>query len=251
MAGPARSLISSIIEPGQKIEFQSVRMEEGELSNGEKRVYRSAVFDVISEDSIEIMMPTEGTKMILLPVGRVYAMVFFVGKNLYSCDAEVVDRYKRDNAVLLAMKIISNLRRFQRREYYRFSCSLTMNSRNLEEEEIRAFEENKSILIPELPLKQGIILDISGGGLRFLATQAYDVGSLIYCTYILNSKTLNKEYNLVGEVLESKEMPEKPGVFEHRVRFTNIKESERDEIIRYIFDEERKIRRKEMGEDRN
>ena len=248
MAGSSQSLISSIIQPGQKIEFQSVRTEEGELLNGEKRVYKSAVFDVISEDSIEIMMPTEGTKMILLPVGRTYAMVFFVGKNLYSCDAEVVDRYKRENAALLVMKIISNLRRFQRREYYRLSCSLTMNSRNLEEEEIQAFKENKSILIPELPLKQGVILDISGGGLRFIATQPYEKGSMIFCTYTLTSDNGSKDYSLMGEVLEVKELPSKPGVFEHRVEFKNIRESDRDEIIRYIFDAERKLRQKEIGE---
>ncbi len=242
-------LFESIVAPGQKVEYQSLHAAQGEAGeSGQRRVYKGAVFDVLSEDSFEITMPTEGTKMILLPVGREYSMVFYVGKTLYQCDVQIYDRYKRDNIYILAMHVTSNLVKFQRRAYYRFSCSLAMNSRTLEEDEIRAFEEKENILLPELPLRQGVILDISGGGLRFIATQPYEKGSMIFCTYTLTGDNGSKDYSLMGEVLEVKEMPSKPGVFEHRVEFKNIRESDRDEIIRYIFDAERKLRQKEIGE---
>ena len=185
--------------------------------------------------------------MILLPVGRDYSMVFYVGKGLYQSDVRVLDRYKKESVYLLALQVTSNLRKFQRRAYYRFSCSLAMNSRTLEEDEIKAFEEKQNILLPELPLRQGVIMDISGGGLKFIATVPYEKGNLIFCTYSLERENGPKEYNLVGEVLEVHEVAGRPGVYEHRVKFTNIRESERDEIIRYIFDEERKQRRKEAG----
>ncbi len=244
-----KSLFETLILPGQKVEYQSIHPEPGEESSGHRKVYKSAVYDVLSEETFEITMPSEGTRMILLPVGREYSMVFYVGKSLYQCDVRVRERYKRENVYILLMEAFSNLRKFQRREYYRYSCSLAMNTRVLEEEEIKAFEEKQDMILPELPLKQGVILDISGGGLRFIATQPYEKGSMIYCTYSLKEGASIKEYNLVGEVLDMSEVPAKPGVYQHRVQFKNIRDAERDEIIRYIFDAERKQRKKELGED--
>ena len=66
------------------------------------------------------------------------------------------------------MELTSNLRKYQRREYYRFSCALEMNSRKLEPEEVKAVDRNQLYLVPGLPAKRSVIVDISGGGLRFV-----------------------------------------------------------------------------------
>ena len=142
------------------------------------------------------------------------------------------------------VELTSNLRKYQRREYYRFSCALEMNSRPLQEEEVQAIEKNSVILTPELPLQRSVIVDISGGGLRFVAEYAYEVGSLILCRYFLWIDGENKEYNLCGKVLSVKEVDNRPGFFEHRVQYVNMDKDNREEIIRYIFNEERKIIRK-------
>lgn len=100
--------------------------------------------------------------------------------------SRIVDRYKSNNVYVLVMELTSNLRKYQRREYYRFSCALDMCARNLEEEEIEALEKNSPYeLQPGLPLKHSVIVDISGGGLRFLSSQKYEPGSLILCSYHL------------------------------------------------------------------
>ena len=136
---------------------------------------------------------------------REYNLVIYAGNNLYQCFARVIDRYKSDNIYTLVVELTSNLRKYQRREYYRFSCALEMNSRKLEEEEVRAIEEKDpySNLIPGLPLKRSVIEDISGGGLRFLSTHPYEPGSLIYIGYNLLVGGKKKEYELVGKVLSS------------------------------------------------
>ena len=56
-----------------------------------------------------------------------------------------------------------------------------------------------------------------------------------------------KEYNLTGRVLEVSEVSNRENVFEHRVQYINMDVDEREEIIRYIFNEDRKHRRKERG----
>jgi len=240
-------MLSKYIEVGAKLELQSVRRIKVEAKPGEeevKRIYSSKVYDIISDERLEILMPMEQTKLILLPVDGEYDLCFYTDNGLYQCFAKVVDRYKDNNVYVLAMDLTSNLRKFQRREYYRFSCALEMDSRELVEEEIESLNLN-NVLQPELPLKRSVIVDISGGGLRFVSNLEYAKDSLILCKYSLIIDGAPREYNLIGKVLAVAERENRPGVYEHRVQYVNMDVDEREEIIKYIFNEERKNRHKE------
>lgn len=246
------NMISNFIEPGNKIEIQMVEpKKEKEKGQDAPKTYVSQIQDILSENQLEIVMPMEQSKLILLPMDRDYNLVIYTGNGLFQCFARVIDRYKSNNIYILVVEMTSNLRKYQRREYYRFSCALEMNSRNLEEEEVRAIEERDpySNLIPGLPLKRSVIVDISGGGLRFLSTHPYEPGSLIYISYNLLVGGKMKEYELVGKVLSSNKMENRKGSYEHRVQYVDIDVDVREEIIKYIFEEERKHRKKErLGE---
>ncbi len=241
-------MLSNIVVAGQNVDIQSVnktdgREEQDELE--ERKIYKTKVLDILTEDQLEVLMPMERTKLILLPIDGEYDLCFYTKNGLYQCYAKVIDRYKSDNLYILVMELTSNLRKHQRREYYRFSCALEMNSRKLEMEEVKAVEKKQLHLVPGLPLKRSVIVDISGGGLRFIASQQYDAGCLIYCTYNLFIKGTPKKYNLVGKVLDSHEIENKKGMYEHRVQYINMKADVREEIIKYIFEEERKHRHNE------
>ena len=239
-------MISKYVELGDKLELILVEGVSGKNNEMTKRVYSSKINDIISEDRLEILMPMEKTKLVLLPVDAEYDMAIYSRNGLYQCFVRVVDRYKSDNMYLLVVELTSNLRRNQRREYYRFSCALEMCSRSLETEEIEAIEHDEMFnLVPGLPLKRSGIVDISGGGLRFISEQKYDEGSLIYCSYHLLVNGTRKLYELVSKVLEVKPVENRKGVFEHRVQYINISEGVREQIIRYIFQEERKNMKKD------
>ena len=75
----------------------------------------------------------------------------------------------------------------------------------------------------------------------------YENGTLIYLTYNLSSEKIQKTYNLVGKILSVKELENRRGTFEHRVQYINIDNQQREEIIRYIFEEERKNRQRKNG----
>lgn len=242
-------MLSRLIVPGNKIELSAVERLRPEEVKEDKKVYISQVFDILSEDRMEVTMPMEKTKLILLPVDMVYDMIIHTSSgSLYQCFARVIDRYRSNNIYILVMELTSNLRRYQRREYYRFSCALEMCSRELKEEEAEAVELNEDFqLEPGLPLKRSVIIDISGGGLRFIANHQYAEGSLIYCKYHLLLEGQEKEYSLIAKVLHVKPVENRKGVFEHRIQYVDIDVDEREEIIRYIFQEERKNRKKETG----
>lgn len=240
-------MLSKYVVPGNRLEIQAVERIKNADETERKKIYQTQVYDVLSEDRLEIMMPMEKTKLILLPVDVEYDLYIYTSAGLYQCFARVIDRYKADAKYILLMELTSNLRKFQRREYYRLSCALDMDSRLLEKEEIQAVEKKDNYLVPGLPLKRSIIVDISGGGIRFVGDYAYDLDSMICCRYHLVIDGRDKEYMLVARVISVRELEDKKGIFEHRAQYVNINTLEREEIIRFIFEEERKNRKREKG----
>ena len=239
-------MLTRYVKPGEKVELQTVeRSILGSVSD--KKAYTSKVYDVISDEQIEILMPMEKTKLILLPVDGEYDVCFYTKQGLFQCYVRIIDRYKSDNTFILLCEPTSNLRKYQRREYYRFSCILNMDSRELVEEELEAMEKNELVFQPGLPLQKSVIVDISGGGVRFVSNYRYEKETIIYLTYKLMIAGKEKTYEIAGKILASKPIENRPGEFEHRLQHMNINNMEREEIIRYIFEEERKNRRKENG----
>ena len=250
-------LLSKYVIPGSRVDLQAIEHSKKKYAqndgsgNEERKSYQSQVIDVISDDRVEIAMPMEKSRLVLLPVDADFDLFFYTDGGLYQCYARVVDRYKNNSLYVLVFDLISNLRKHQRREYYRFSCALEMNSRQLKEEEETALSEDQSgeqTLTPQLPLKSSVIVDISGGGLRFVANYAYEPQSLILCKYSLLIHGESKEYNLVGKVLSVRALESRKDAYEHRVQYVNMNAAEREEIIKYIFDEERRTLKNQMGD---
>lgn len=234
-------MLSKYIFPGDRIELQAVSRVKKD--DEEKKVYTSRVYDVLSDDRLEIIMPMEKTKLILLPIDGEYDVCFYTSLGLYQCFTRIIDRYKSNNVYVLVLELTSNLRKHQRRNYFRYSCVLDMKMRELKREEVQAAEANQVSLVPGLPLRRSIIVDISGGGIRFIADHEYEEGSLVYCTYKLASNDFGKDYEVVGKILSAKPVANRPGEFEHRVQYVNLDNDTREEIIKFIFEEERKLRR--------
>ena len=76
---------------------------------------------------------------------------------------------------------------------------------------------------------------------------AYEPESLICCKYHLVIEGKDKEYTLISQIISVRELEEKPGLFEHRAKYINIDTLDREEIIKFIFEEERKNRKREKG----
>ncbi len=242
-------MLSKYVVVGNRVELQAVKRLNlnDDSANEERKVYSTKVYDIVSDERIELLMPMEQTKLILLPIDGEYELCFYTDNGLYQCLAKVVDRYRDNNIYVLALDLTTNLRKYQRREFYRFSCALEMNSRELLKEELESLNQSHNALQPELPLKRSVIVDISGGGLRFVSNLEYEKGSMILCNYNLVVDGVQKHYSLVGKVLSVEELENRPGVYEHRVQYVNMDVDDREEIIKYIFNEERKNRHKEKG----
>ena len=91
-------MLSRFVEVGSKVELRALEHGLGESgAENTTKVYQSRVLQILSEDTLEISMPMEQTRLILLPVESEYDMVFFEENSLYQCFSRIVDRYKSNN----------------------------------------------------------------------------------------------------------------------------------------------------------
>jgi c-di-GMP-binding flagellar brake protein YcgR len=246
--------ISDITSLGDKIDIQLVqqleRAEQGETTEP-IRTYKSSLFDYRQDKEIEIAMPTENGRMVLFQVGLRVRMLFYTKKGLYVCYGAVKKRYKKDNLFMMAMLVTSEPKKYQRREFFRIENSLEIRYVVIPEE--LAFVESTEALYAQLQsqdlLKQtktAITCDISGGGIRFSADEQLEKDSYAVVIVRLIDDKLDHTFYLVTEIVEAIRAENNLEKFIHRGKFMFKDLKDRETIVRYVFEEERRIRRKEM-----
>ncbi len=236
-------MIDQILSPGDKVELRSmiqVELDDGTMGT---KLYRTDITDVRDDGMLEIAMPMEKTKLILLQVDSQYEACFFTLGGMYRANLRIVDRQKVDNQYLLLAEFVTALAKFQRREYYRFMCVAEAMVKNITMSQVHAINQNLSYLIPMADATKAVIVDISGGGLRFISKSPFKTDSLIQIQFELKNREGSREYLLAGKVVMSGKIPNRENEFENRVKFVDLDETSREEIIKYIFGEERKNRK--------
>ena len=238
-------MISKYINVGDRIDIESIKNTSS--SSTERKTYKSQVFDIELEDRIKVAMPMEQGRVILLPVDEEFNLCFYTPSGLFQCLGRVADRYKSNNIFVLVMDLTTDIRRYQRREYYRLNCVLSMKSTMINQSDVASYSEKVQFIDTDLTFDNGTMVDISGGGARFISNVKYPKDSNILFTFDLFVNDKLTSYKLLGKVLLSQEIQGREGEYEHRIMFVNIMNDDRESIIKYIFEEERKIRRREKG----
>jgi c-di-GMP-binding flagellar brake protein YcgR len=245
-------LLQELTRLGDKIDIQLIQQlemqERGELT-GTIRTYKSSVFDYISDTEMEIAMPTENGRMVLFQIGLRCKLLFYSKKGLYTCNATVQKRYKKENFFVLAMQQTSKIVKFQRREFFRIDCMLKVRYVPITEEiaalsstEDLFMEIQKEAYIDKY--KDAVTLDLSGGGMRFSSNESLEAGSFIVTKLRLSGEHTDQLHYLVTRVIASAPMDNGSGKYVNRGQFLFKNLRDRENIVRYVFDEERRVRRK-------
>lgn len=247
---------SNVIRVGDKIDIRILQQVELADRSGQGPViYKSKVQDIKKDDLLEVSMPTNGGKMVLLPAGVRYEFIFYTKAGLYRCVAQIKDRYKVNNLFMLLIEPKSPLEKFQRREYFRFGCAMDMEYQCITEEEARIADMEKlkqthKEKFPEDRIRHGIAVDLSGGGIRFVGEDELQRDEFVFISILLRS--MDKDYllELAGRVLSGRRVETSPNSakrevkYEYRVQFLTKDQKKREMIIKYIFEQERKNRQK-------
>lgn len=253
---------SNLLEIGNKIDM--VRINNNLNMGKQDKHYVSQLLECDGTNIAKIAMPISNGVITPLEIGATYYLSFFTNNGVFACQAVILKRYKEKKIHLLEVKFISNLQKNQRRQYYRLDCLLDMEYRIETPEELGYLkklrdndflsEEEMNQDVEKIKKMQGAwhhttVTDISGGGLRCNSEYECKKDDIVWIKLRLHYSTSVKELKVSAVVIASKPLDNKHGFFENRVEFTNIRRADRETIIRFIFEEERRIRRREKGLD--
>ncbi len=238
-----------ILNLGNKIEMQEILTTLKDDPERENRVYTSQLleFDETDEDVLNIAMPIFEGKLIALEVGRRFLLYFYAGKGMYTAECVIENRYKTKNIYVLVVRLQTALKSFQRRQYFRLDHTMEVQYKILSEEDdkfLRLMDKLSDEFLERPYDGTGVTIDISGGGLKYVSKHQHAKGDKILFHITLDLGTLVKTVDAVAKVIASIPARNKADVYENRIEFCKIQDSDRETIIKYIFQTERNMRKK-------
>ena len=96
-------------------------------------------------------------------------------------------------------------------------------------------------------VREGTAQNISGGGIRFVTGQSIKQNQNILLVIRLTNEYSDETFYLPGQVIATEKHPAIEEMYIHRVKFLFRDLRDREKIVRFVFEEERRIRRKEVG----
>lgn len=210
------------------------RVEISLEKNGETvKTYTSLVEDIYGNNKVLIYMPISYGKLVKLPVNEIYTFVFITDKRMFKYNGKITKYININKFNFMIIELLSEGEKIQRREFFRFNCMLPLKFQKLEQEETIDSDKDTTLL-------KGIIKDIGGGGIRFLSDESLKEGDKIKCLI-----KLKDDYIIVlGKLLYKEKFPRSVYVYQYRIKFINIKQEDQEKIIRFIFEEQRRLARK-------
>lgn len=239
-------MADEIIKLGMRIEISDEFVTEEDRDA--KPLYISQVQNLFSNGDFEIDMPIYQRQLVLLHNGSRYKFLFYGEKYNYEAIVLIKDRYKADNRYLLRVQLITQPEKVQRREYYRCCTTFDVKFHDLTESEINSpqlseiMNRYNGINLKPL-LTEGIVLDISGGGMKMVTKFPNEVGSYKRLIFELQLEGRTEKFNICGQILSCTAKKDTVSRYENRLKFIKLDQDSRERIIRFIFEEERKLRR--------
>lgn len=198
-------------------QFQNINLIY-KKKNGENEEYASRVISLDSEIELMVENPSKEGKEVRFLNGTKLDVVFQVENHgLHSFETEIVAKV-REKINLLKLRRLGEVKKLQRRNFYRVKSELDVIVRRSGDV---IFEET-------------IILDISGGGLKFLSRQDFKLGDLVE----LNIALLGEDLDLEAKVVKVDKIGF--GKSEVSVEFYDLYEDDQNVIVKYVFEKQRR-----------
>lgn len=197
-------------EVGEKIEIH--------YKNNE---YKSQILD-FTKNNIIVSGPIHKNSIVPIHKDKIITIMYTLeNRGRYWFKAKVISN-SLDNIYKLVIKRINDIKREQEREYYRLNKVIDIK-----------------ILIEDEIIK-GLSEDISGNGLKLLSNKKFEENQ----TFDICFSLLDNNLSIKGKIVRSEISIDKSYNYIYGIEFVGIDKSTRDNIIKFIFNEQRKLRKK-------
>ena len=222
------------VKLGTRLELE-VLDDFGERINN---IYVSQVLEPVVNGNVVISTPIFENRLIYIPLDHRVRITFLHSKyGLCGFTGIVAARVQKGNLWTVTIRADSKLEQIQRRTYFRFDCILNV-------EYALCSENTKSELFDMLKYKKGITKNISGSGACLIVTE-----EITLHTYLAVRIKLNGSLSISArcQVIRIKPMNMgKAPKYELGVHFTDISGVHQDNIIRFIFEQQRLLLKKDI-----
>lgn len=246
------------IKIGDRIELLQTKSTFGRKVSDKK--YTSQLLDYDGIRTLKISVPFYEGRVVPLDMGDEYELRFYTAKGMYQCRAKVLRRYMEMKIHVVEMQMITELTKYQRRQFYRLDCRLKFQYRVVTEEERalsdlverneftdaivqKNFEEKLKAMRQEWYEAQ--MTDISGGGLRFQCTEELERQVHIEVKISLDTGTELRVVCCKAVVIDVVPGVSQGREYIARCQFDEIDKNTQELIVKYIFEEQKRRIRKD------
>lgn len=192
-------------------------------------VFKTEVQD-ITDEYIVIGIPMHNGSYLALAKGDLIELVYYDDVSLYGFTSEVIGRSREGAVHQIFIRHPENWRKIQRRNFVRVGVTQYINYEVL-------IDDNYS------EKKKGMMIDLSGGGLRLKTAEQLSQGDIVR-VFIQN-----EEVNIVGDGKIVRTEKDTDGRFLYGVSFEEIDGLSRERVIQYVFNIMRKQRKLALKEE--
>lgn len=197
--------------------------------NGHIHEYKSKVIELNDNEFIDVLIPMHKNHDVYLRQDTLLKLILIKGGAVYEFRA-VLHEKSFGRIPLLRLKVLSDVNKIQRRDFYRLTLMRDIEARQVEDLKQRIYGETFKCSLH----------DISAGGVLLSTKKELQEKDILEFALNLNGKKLV----LFGIVVRKTLMVNSRATYSYGIKFDRMSEFERSEINRFIFDEQRRLIKK-------
>lgn len=213
------------------------------------KTFISQVYEPLANNSMLILSPIFESRLIYIPVNALIRLAFFHKKHgLMSFTATVVSREMRGNIGILAIRPESDAEAIQRREHYRLLCNMNagyiVKDENATEKDVTESAGGNLKEKPKVQYKKALTKNISGSGACIIAEEDLPKDTVLELRLEISPTVA---ITALCVVMRNTRVEVKKAMnYELGLHFTKISSRDQDHIIKYIFEQQRVLLKKEI-----
>jgi c-di-GMP-binding flagellar brake protein YcgR len=199
-----------------------------------------SIIDLVGDKVLIVDNPFDGPQAKTIQLGQDLTCRFYEVDAFYEFDTHLVSYEFKGRKSFLVLAKPENIQRIQRREYYRLKIALPLYFRPYS-----AVPARKPQLFRPVETK-----DVSGGGLLFVSEVILKKNAFLDLLLELPPENIEPipttPPNIIlciGQVIMVKKDNKESQAYHYSIHFTCIEPADRENIVRFVFDRQVKLRR--------
>ncbi len=212
------------IKLGTKLQLQ---IKDSKYSNDDL-IYLSQLEEIFNKENILIVVPIFEGIVIPISLATQITIMFYNEKGVYSFEGEISQRIWRGKIALMKIRIKSEIKKKQRREFFRFNWIMPIYYKKISESEKLplAYRDKR-----DKTYIKAVTKNISGGGVRIISAKPLKENDIIKIQMDLD----NEELFIKGQVNRCEVYEKDISRYDIGVEYKDINHYKREIIIKFIF----------------